>query len=343
MYFYIMPKIILTTIIICAVFFIGKNDISAQNLLLRKTTTLIQPPYLKIGDTVAIVAPSSILINQEKTINQAKELLETWGLQVVFGNHLFNKSGHFAGNDNQRTEDFQKVLNDSSIKAVWCAKGGYGALRILDKLDFSKFKKNPKWIIGYSDITVFHNHLHNLGYESIHGILSTSITNDISKVEESISSLKKALFGEQLKYQLEGSTYNKTGTASGQLVGGNLTLLHTLIGSKTNLDTNNSILFIEEIGEYAYHIDRMLQSLKRSGYFDHCNGILVGYINKVRYNDTDFGRTIEEIILDIASDYNFPVAFNMTAGHEHINNAMILGRKIELMVNREKTTVIFNN
>lgn len=173
--------------------------------------------------------------------------------------------------------------------------------------------------------------------------MGTSLADDLEDIKDNVSTFKDAVFGRALAYTIEGSEYNKTGTTSGQLVGGNLTLLHTMLGSKTSIDTKGKILFFEEIGEYAYHIDRMLQSLKRAGYFKNCKGIIVGDISKVRKNTTEFGRTIEEIILDVVSEYDFPVLFNFPAGHEDDNWAMILGRRIELSVGSGQSTVVFEN
>lgn len=315
---------------------------SAQNLSSKTMQTkLIQPPFLKVGDTVAIVAPSGVLSNRNDEVQRSKALLESWGLKVVIGKHVFSKHGHFAGSDDERCEDMQKALDNPSVKAIWAARGGYGTVRILDKLDYTKFKKNPKWMIGYSDITALHNQIHNLGYETIHALMCTSLTKDINDVKEAIGTFKDAIFGQPLSYTLEGSTYNKIGSVTAPLVGGNLTVLHTMLGSVTSIDTSGDILFIEEVGEYAYHIDRMLQSLKRAGYFEHCKGILVGDISRVRYNDQDFGRTLEEIILDVVADKNIPVAFNMHAGHEKDNRAMILGDTVEMKVGKDKTTVTF--
>ena len=322
------------------------NSLTAQstNSNSLETTTynkLIQPPYLQQGDTIAIVAPSGILNNREKEINQAKDLLESWGLNVIIGKHVFNKSGHFAGTDDERAEDFQKALDNPNIKAIWSARGGYGTVRILDKLDYTKYKEHPKWVIGYSDITALHSQLNNEGSESIHALMGTSLTDDLEDIKDNVASFKAAIFGLPLSYTIESSSYNKTGTVSGQLVGGNLTLLHTMLGSKTSIDTSGKILFFEEIGEYAYHIDRMLQSLKRAGYFENCKGIIVGAISKVRKNTTPWGKPIEQLILDVVAEYDFPVLFNFPAGHEDDNRAMILGRTIELRVGNEKSTIRF--
>lgn len=340
----------LKRIICCALFIalVNQSNLIAQSSspIILDTLThkkLIQPPYLKAGDTVAIVAPSGILLNREKEVNQAVELLKSWNLNVVISDHVFSQNGHFAGTDKERTADFQETLDNPNIKAIWAARGGYGTVRILDKLDYTKFKEHPKWVIGYSDITALHNQIHNQGIESIHALMATNLTDDLGDIKDNISSFEDALFGKPLAYTIESSIYNRLGTTSGQLVGGNLTLLHTMLGSKTSIDTNGKILFFEEIGEYAYHIDRMLQSLKRAGYFENCKGIIVGDISKVRKNTTEFGRTIEEIILDIVAEYDFPVLFNFPAGHEDDNRALILGRRIELSVGKDVSEVRFIN
>lgn len=301
----------------------------------------MRPPYLKAGDTVAIVAPSGVLKNKTAEIEKAKNLLKSWGLYVEVGKNVFNQNYHFAGTDTERTEDLQNAMDNPTISAIWCARGGYGTVRILDKLNYTKFKKNPKWIIGYSDITALHNQVHNEGFESLHAIMCTSLQDDNETIKETISTFKNALFGITLSYTLQGSKYNKIGTTSGQLVGGNLTMLHTMLGSKTNINTSGKILFIEEIGEYEYHIDRMLQSLKRAGYFDNCKGVLIGDITKVRKNTTAWGVPVEQLILDVLAEYNFPIAFNMPAGHEKDNRALILGRTVEMTVSKEKSIVVF--
>jgi muramoyltetrapeptide carboxypeptidase len=305
------------------------------------TSQLIQPPYLKAGDTVAIVAPSGILKNREREVQQAVDILKSWGLHAVVGKHVFSKSNHFAGTDNERCEDLQNAMDDSKISAIWCARGGYGTVRILDKLDYTKFRKNPKWVIGYSDITALHNQLHNEGFQSLHALMCVSLTKDLAEVKNSIDTFKTALFGNPTDYTLEGSNYNRVGDANGELVGGNLTMLHTMLGSKESIDTSGKILFIEEIGEYKYHIDRMLQSMKRAGYFDNLKGLVVGDMSKMRKNTTLWGTSAEQLILDALKDYDFPIAFNMPAGHEKDNRAMVLGNTIELKVEKGKSSIVF--
>ena len=342
MYIYNMSKSRIIIALCCVVFFFGKMNISAQaKLATKQENKLIQPPYLKAGDTVAIVAPSGILKNRTDEIEQAKALLKSWNLNVVVGKHVFSQANHFAGTDDERCEDFQKALDDPKIKAIWCARGGYGTVRILDKLDYTKFNKKPKWIIGYSDITALHNQVHNEGFQSIHAMMCVSLTDDKVGLEDTISTFKDAIFGNSLSYTLKGSKYNREGNATAPLVGGNLTVLHTMLGSKTSIDVSGKILFIEEIGEYEYHIDRMLQSLKRAGYFDNCKGVVVGDITKVRKNTTAWGKPVEQLIIDALAEYNFPIAFNMPAGHEKDNRAMILGRTVELKVGKDNSTLNF--
>ncbi|UMB61981.1 LD-carboxypeptidase [Lutibacter sp. A80] len=307
------------------------------------TKTLIKPPYLKAGDSVVILSPAGILLNKQAQIEQAKKLLKSWGLNPILGENIFNQNNQFAGTDQERTSDFQKALDNKNIKAIWCSRGGYGSVRVLDQLDYTTFIKHPKWVIGYSDITAFHNQIHNLGFETIHGIMGISLDKNLEYLEENKNSLKNALFGNQLSYTIDSSNYNKLGEATGQLVGGNLTLLHTMLGSKTSIDTTNKILFFEEIGEYAYHIDRMLQSLKRAGYFENCKGIVVGDFSNVKKNSTPWGSSIEQLILDVVEEYNIPVLFNFPAGHEEKNLALILGRTVELKVKKEKSTLLFKN
>ena len=307
----------------------------------KMTSELIQPPYLKAGDTVAIVAPSGILKSREGEVQQAVALLKSWGLHAVVGKHVFSKADHFAGTDDERCADLQNAMDDPKISAIWCARGGYGTVRILDKLNYTEFKKNPKWIIGYSDITALHNQVHNEGFQSLHALMCVSLTKDLNDIKETVATFKSAIFGKPENYTLKGSSYNKVGETSGELVGGNLTMLHTMLGSDTSIDTSGKILFIEEIGEYKYHIDRMLQSLKRAGYFDNLKGLVVGDMTKMRKNTTLWGTSVEQLILDALEDYDFPIAFNMPAGHEKDNRALVLGRMVDLKVTKESASVVF--
>ena len=317
------------------------TDINAQNNT-DTSLELIQPPYLKAGDTVAIVAPSGILKNRTDEVEHAGQLLESWGLHAVVGKHVFSKAHHFAGTDAQRCEDLQNAMDDPKISAIWCARGGYGTVRILDQLDYTRFKKHPKWLIGYSDITALHNQMHQQGVQSLHALMCVSLPKDITEIKETVATFKSTIFGLPVDYTLKGSNYNREGEASGVLVGGNLTILHTMLGSKESIDTSGKILFIEEIGEYKYHIDRMLQSMKRAGYFDNLSGLVVGDMTKMRRNTTAWGTSVEQLILDALSEYNFPIAFQMPAGHEKDNRALVLGKEVKLVVGKAQSTLKYS-
>lgn len=317
------------------------SNAQTKNDSISKHMKLIQPKYLKTGDSIAILAPAGVLIQREEIINQAKELVESWGLNVIIGDHVFNQDNHFSGTDEERTSDFQKALDNPSIKAIWCARGGYGSGRILDKLDYTNFRVSPKWIIGYSDITAFHSHIHNLGIQTIHAMMGTSLSFNPEETELSIESFRKALFGEELSYNINSSEFNRTGEAEGILVGGNLSILQNMLGSVSQLNTDGKILFIEEIGEYKYHIDRMLQGLKRAGYFNNCKGLIIGDISNIKKNTTAWGSSIEQLILDVVKEFDFPVLFNFPAGHETDNRALLFGKIIKMNIDSNNSEIIF--
>jgi muramoyltetrapeptide carboxypeptidase len=314
----------------------------------EKTNKLTTPPYLQEGDTIAIVAPAGILKNREDTIQKAKELAENWGLKVVLGTNLFNQNNHFSGTDNERFQDFQEALDNKNIKAIWSARGGYGSVRILDKLNFTEFIAHPKWIIGYSDITAFHNHIHNLGIETMHGMMATSLEEIPEEILETKASFKRALFGEELKYTVPSSEENRNAILNageilkGQLIGGNLSILTSMLGSNSQLSTAGKILFIEEIGEYKYSMDRMLQSLKRAGYFTKVKAVIVGNMSAIKKNSTQWGSTIEQLILEVIPE-NIPVLFDFPAGHEADNRALIFGRNVALEIDMENYSLIFED
>ena len=317
------------------------SNAQTKNDSISKHMKLIQPKYLKTGDSIAILAPAGVLIQREEIINQAKELVESWGLNVIIGDHVFNQDNHFSGTDEERTSDFQKALDNPSIKAIWCARGGYGSGRILDKLDYTNFRVSPKWIIGYSDITAFHSHVHNLGIQTIHAMMGTSLSFNPEETELSIETFRKALFGEELSYNINSSEFNRKGEAEGILVGGNLSILQNMLGSVSQLNTDGKILFIEEIGEYKYHIDRMLQGLKRAGYFNNCKGLIIGDISNIKKNTTAWGSSIEQLILDVVKEFDFPVLFNFPAGHETDNRALLFGKIIKMNIDSNNSEIIF--
>ena len=285
------------------------------------------PDYLSKNDKVAIIATAR-KANKED-LKPAIELLNKWGLQAVIGSSIGLKEHQFAGSDEQRAKDLQQQLNDPEIKAIWCAKGGYGTVRILDLIDFSVFKKNPKWIIGYSDVTALHSHINNFNIASLHAQMCLGVE---TKSEASRETLKKVLFGEELNYQFPSSKLNKTGTAEGELVGGNLSVLYSLCGSNSAINTEGKILFLEDLDEYLYHIDRMMQNLKRNGMLEHLAGLVIGGMSDMNDNTIPFGKTAEEIIAETVAEYDYPIAFNFPAGHLEDNQALILGKKVKLEV-----------
>ncbi len=295
---------------------------------------LIQPSYLKKGDKIAIVAPARKISLEE--IKSAIDILESWGLEVVLSKNLFKSDNQFSGTDNERADDLQTMLDDSSVKAIIIARGGYGTIRIIDKLDFTKFKQQPKWIVGYSDLTVLHSHIHNFRIETLHATMPINFT----KNEAATESLRSALFGEQLKYETGAHQLNKKGICEGELIGGNLSLLYALTGSISDIDTRGKVLFIEDLDEYLYHIDRMMLNLKRSGKLSRLVGLVVGGMTDMKDNAIPFGKNAEEIILDAVKEYNYPVCFNFPAGHIDKNMAIYFGKKVKLKV-EEKITLEF--
>ncbi|AOW21315.1 S66 peptidase family protein [Urechidicola croceus] len=299
---------------------------------------MITPKFLQKGDTVAIVSTARKISAEE--IYDAISLLISWELKVVVGTTIGLKENQFAGTDEQRSYDFQTMLDDTNIKAIWCARGGYGTVRIIDNLDFSNFIKNPKWIIGYSDVTVLHSHLHNLGVKTLHATMPINVPKN---TKNSLNSLKNSLFGQKKTKKCNFSTKNKIEKSNGILVGGNLSMFYSLLGSTSSIDTRNKILFLEDLDEYLYHIDRMLMNLKRNGYFDQLAGLIVGGMTGMHDNSIPFGKNVEEIILDIVSEYDFPVCFGFPAGHIDDNTALILGSEVELDVNENGTVLIYKN
>jgi muramoyltetrapeptide carboxypeptidase len=297
---------------------------------------MIIPPYLQKGDTVALVCTARKFTTEEA--QPAIELLQSWGLHVKLGQTIGLDNFQLGGSDQERARDFQEMLDNTEIKAIWCARGGYGTVRIIDKIDFSNFLDNPKWIMGFSDVTVLHSHIHNLGVATLHSIMPFSVpkADEIAK-----ESLRKALFGESISYQISNSSYNKKGKTTGVLVGGNLSILYSLLGSKSAIDTADKILFIEDLDEYLYHVDRMMMNLKRNGYFDKLKGIIVGGMTDMHDNSIPFGRNASEIILDITQEFNFPICFDFPAGHLSDNRALILGKTIDFEVSEQFTKVEF--
>lgn len=294
---------------------------------------MITPSYLKKGDRIAIVSPARKISPAEAEV--AINIFKSWELEVVPGKHLYASYNQFAGSDDQRLSDFQKMLDDDSIRAVICSRGGYGTVRIIDKLDFSRFLKNPKWIIGYSDFTVMHSHIHeHFGIETLHAVMPVNF-KDKCDGNPSVITLKKALFGKAIRYKVPGEKLNRKGSCKAPLVGGNLSILYSLTSTGSDIKTNGKILFIEDLDEYLYHIDRMMMNLRRSGKLEGLAGLVVGSMSKMHDNDVPFNKTAYEIIAEAVEDYPYPVCFNFPAGHREDNRALILGRELTLEVNDE--------
>ena len=295
---------------------------------------MIQPKNLQKGDIIAIISTARKVSLSE--LKPALEIIKKWELNVIIGTSIEAEEHQFAGSDELRAADFQEQLDNPNIKAIWCARGGYGTVRMVDKLDFTEFNKQPKWIIGYSDVTVLHSHIHNLGFQTLHAQMPVAIE---TKTEATVNSIYKTLFGKEYSITIPSEKNNRLGTALGQLAGGNLSILYSLCGSPSAISTNGKILFIEDLDEYLYHIDRMLQNLKRNGLFTNLKGLIVGGMTQMHDNDIPFGKTAEEIILDLCADFDFPIAFNFPAGHLEDNRALILGREVILRAEENEVTL----
>jgi muramoyltetrapeptide carboxypeptidase len=302
-----------------------------------------QPPFLQPGDTIGICAPARKVTIDE--ISEGIRTLENWGYHVKASKNLFGEYHQFSGTDEQRASDMQELLDDPTVKAIMSVRGGYGCMRIIDSLDFTAFVKNPKWIIGFSDLTVFQNHLHtNFNIPSIHGPMLFNFCGSRYN-EASIMYLKDVLTGTPIRYSINHEdnfkSLTRTGIAQGILVGGNLSLLYALSNSKSDIDTNGKILFIEDLDEYLYHIDRMMLQLKRSGKLTGLRGLIVGGMNDMRDNTIPFGSSAEEIISSVISEFDFPVSFGFPAGHIPTNYALIMGTEVTLEVNEHETKLTF--
>ena len=286
------------------------------------------PKPLKPGSKVAIVAPARKVTQEEMqfAINWLKE----HGFEPVYDDKLFAEHYIFAGDDDFRASVLQKYLDDESIEAIWLARGGYGSIRIIDKLNFTQFLKHSKWIIGFSDTTVFHGKLNRLGCPSIHASMPYCFDN---KTIEAQQSLFDALTGISLQYEFPSHPLNREGNVEGEIVGGNLSVLYGMIGSDSFPETDEKILFIEEVDEYIYHIDRMMHALKRAGKLEHLKGLVVGGLTQIHDNPDPFGQSVEEVIADAVKDYDYPLCFGFPAGHYSDNRAIVFGQKTKIVIN----------
>ncbi len=299
---------------------------------------MIRPPFLKQGDTVAIVSPARSITFEE--VHPAIRFFTRNGFEAVMGHHIFSRSNQFAGTDDQRRRDLQMMLDDDRVAAIVCSRGGYGTVRIVDGLDFTGFLRRPKWIVGYSDATVLHSHIHrNFGVETLHAAMPVNIREDTRP--ETLQTLLNALLGKRITYTWPTVQPARPGTAEGTLVGGNLSILYSLMGSKSEIDTAGKVLFLEDLDEYLYHIDRMMTGLKRAGKLAKLAGLVVGGMTKMNDNTVPFGRTAHEIIADSVKEYGYPVCFGLPAGHLDPNLALVLGRRVRLTVGEESRLAFY--
>ena len=296
------------------------------------------PPYLKKGDTIGITCPAGYMPYER--IEVCVNTLQLWGYKVVIGNTLQSKSqNYFSGTDEERLTDFQQMLDDDNIKAILCGRGGYGTGRIINDINFKKFRKKPKWIIGFSDITILHTHIfNNYNIATLHSPMAGAFA-DAGVKSKAIQSLKAALSGKPAKYSIESSVYNKPGEATGTLIGGNLALLAHIIGSSSDINTKNKILFIEDTGEYLYNIDRMLYQLKHSGKLKQLAGLVIGGFTDMKDTQRPFGKNMYELVSDIIKEYKYPVCFDFPVSHADENYALKTGVKWSLKVSKSKTVL----
>lgn len=308
----------------------------SMNRSLQQALPPVIPPYLKPGDTIGITCPAGYIMHED--IKPAILQMESWGFKIKPGNTVGKRDFSFGGSDGDRAQDLQEMLDDPTIKAIMCARGGYGSVRIIDQLDFTRFVQHPKWIIGFSDVTVLHGHLNrNYNIASIHSKMCNSFPDDWSKAEpiqiDTILSIQNALKGTPMQYTTVPSAFNRTGTATGQLVGGNLKTIESLAGSNSDLQTDGKILFVEDTGEYLYSIDRMFWNLKRTGKLSHLSALIVGGF-KIKPDDPgeEFGRTLYDIVWEKIKTYNYPVCFDFPVGHQRNNYALKCGVHHQLTV-----------
>ena len=304
----------------------------------------IIPPYLKKGDIIGITAPAGFITVE--AIKPALQQIESWGFKVKIGTTIGKRDFTFGGTDQERVTDFQDLLDDTSVKAILCARGGYGSVRLIDQLNWKKFQASPKWIIGFSDITVLHSHLaRNYGIASIHSKMCNSFPDDWNKAEpiqvETILSIRDALKGVQMKYSLTPNSNNRLGKASGRLIGGNLKTIESLAGSSSDIKTAGKILFVEDTGEYLYSIDRMFWNLKRTGKLDHLAALVVGGF-KIKTDEAgeEFGKTLYDIVMEKVKDFKYPVCFDFPVGHQKNNFALKCAVKHNLLVKSDQVTLM---
>lgn len=297
------------------------------------------PPFLKPGDTIGLVCPASYMA-PDQFIN-CINTLKKWGYKVVKGKTLVSKStGYFSGTDDQRRADLQLMLDDPKINAVICARGGYGTTRILDDIKWSKFRKNPKWLIGFSDITILHSYMHQqIGIASVHGPMAGAFNYDEPENRYTLS-LKDSIEGTPVQYMSRPHALNKIGKAKAPIVGGNLAMLVHAIGTNAAYDTDGKILFIEDVGEQLYNIDRMMQQLKRAGMLRKLKALIVGGFTDCKDTVRPFGKDVYQIIADTVEEYNYPKSFGFPISHEKENVAIVIGQSYRLTVEEEVVSLV---
>jgi muramoyltetrapeptide carboxypeptidase len=296
------------------------------------------PPYLQKGDTIGIVAPAGYMPVEK--MQACIETLDAWGFTVEMGTTTHSQSNnYFSGTDEERLADLQQMMDNKKIKAILCARGGYGVSRIIDQLNFKRFRKKPKWIIGFSDITVLHAHLYSrYKIASLHAPMAAAF-NDGEQDNPYVKSICRALVGEKADYRATGGPYNNTGTAEGELVGGNLALLAHLVGTPSDIKTKGRILFLEDVGEYLYNIDRMLLQLKRAGKLDHLSGLIIGGFTDTKDTERPFGKEVHEIIHEQVKEYDYPICFGFPVSHNKENYALKVGGTYKLTVEEVDVTL----
>ncbi len=288
--------------------------------------------HLQKNDLVALVAPAGSL-SDDIAVRNAQKLLSDWGLKSMLGKNVLKQSGHFAGTDIERLRDLQDALDNQDVKMIWALRGGYGTNRIVDELNFSEFKKHPKYIVGFSDITILHSKLHNLGFQSIHALMPVGLKDNIS--QDVLQQTKNAFFGSPVQYVFSKNIKNKnTENIKGIIVGGNLANLYSLLGTNLDIETKDKILLIEDIGEQLYQIDRMIISMKKAGKLENLKALFVGRFTDIPDNNPEFGKTYQEIILEHTQTYDYPVIFDVPVGHIADNYPVIFGKEVRLSVGK---------
>lgn len=299
------------------------------------------PSPLKTGDKIRIVSPAGKV--SEKHVFPAVEWLNKQGFRVELGKHVFAEHFQFAGTDNQRLEDLQTALDDPDTSAIICSRGGYGTVRIIGKLNCNNFIKYPKWLVGYSDITILHVYMNNLGVATVHGAMPRYFFDEPGLPTENLNSLMQLLANESIQYSVKTERANKPGKVRGELVGGNLSIISSLQGTKYEIDTFGKILFLEDIDEFLYHTDRMVHQLKLSGKLDNLAGLILGDFTDMKDNESPFGKTVEEIVLEAVEEFGYPVCFGFPAGHNKKNLPLVFGKKWELDVAEKNATFEIKN